>query len=178
MNAQTLTPAPHRTTLLTLVPPPLPSSPCADHYHSSELQAPYTVRCLRGCIQDNWGNRQLSAGTCTQDATQYDYSSLDISWLANSNASYSPAPDTSSGSSSNSNAGGNVRNNASTGRNAPPKQQQGGDVQGPPNANGQQQQGRPSTQQQQQGGNMQGPPSTQQQQGLHYSCTSMYACLR
>jgi hypothetical protein len=57
------------------------------HYHvTSGYKAPYTVKCLVGCVLHNFGNAQASrvvttSATCAKAATQYDYSSLKITWL-------------------------------------------------------------------------------------------------
>ncbi len=44
------------------------------------------VKCLVGCIFHNFGNRNVNnyvktSATCVKSETQYDYSSLSISWM-------------------------------------------------------------------------------------------------
>ncbi|CAI5484255.1 unnamed protein product [Closterium sp. Yama58-4] len=44
------------------------------HYHASST-APYTVACLKGCVDSSdWGN--VGSASCSQATKQYDYSSL------------------------------------------------------------------------------------------------------
>ena len=57
------------------------------HYHvtSTISQDPYIVGCLKGCVFHNFGNRQLNQlvnANCTPASTQYDYSSLNMTWSA------------------------------------------------------------------------------------------------
>ena len=78
------------------------------HYHlPNGLVEPYTVRCLRGCITAGWPGPMGFNTACTPAATQYDYSSMVIPWLAGLSAEQNPC---AGAASSNNSTGGRPTN--------------------------------------------------------------------
>ncbi|KAG2432960.1 hypothetical protein HXX76_008688 [Chlamydomonas incerta] len=79
------------------------------HYHvTANLAPPYTTRCFRGCLSTNAGGGMSasasSSSSCTPAAKQYDYSALDITWMAPFHVAHE-SEDTSSSSGSSSSGG-------------------------------------------------------------------------
>ncbi|KAG2501259.1 hypothetical protein HYH03_001066 [Edaphochlamys debaryana] len=51
------------------------------HYHTTyNMTAPYTITCLKGCVEGRLGMTDYSAADCSPAAQQYSYASLSVPW--------------------------------------------------------------------------------------------------